>query len=320
MDTGNFFLRGKADSGNNIYEQDQEGNNIDYWNIFIRRPANSDLTITNIDIDKKMAAVGDTLKATWFTRNNAQATASGKMTEIVYLSQDTIVSNDDLRFTKGAKEIFLPGLTQEKDSLSFVVPPLPQNTYHVLVATDVLNNIPDSVRTNNVGFTPNPIAITLESLPINDSINTVLAHETFHYFRIEVPDDLIGKTLSVSFSTDRVDAGNELYIRYENLPDRVNNDYSQDDPTKASQEVLIPSMQSGTYYVLLTGTNPNRTSQSVWIATQVLPFELYSVEAKQGGNSRTVTVLLEGSQLTQDTEVSLVRDDAAPIPAIQIEY
>lgn len=319
-DSGNFYLLLVTDNGDRIHEAEHEDNNVDYVSILIRQPPPSDLTVIAIETNTESVSIKDNIQVKWTTTNMGMELASGTMRESLYLSKDSVLNTkEDMLLGSKAKTIFLPPQSQTKDSVQVTIPAVSEGNYHILVATDVLNNIPDENRINNISA-GDPVFVSIQTLEIDNPLAASIANRNYRYYKLVIDDSLIGKTLQVALESENNNAQNELYLRYSELPTQSIADQTHKDPTIPNQTLVVPALQAGIYYLLAIGNAAGQNNQNITLTATILPFGLQSVDSQEGGNARSVTVKLAGSQFTPDMQVWLEDARGNQIYAEIIDY
>jgi len=100
-----------------------------------------------------------------------------------------------------------------------------------------------------------------------------------------------------------------MYLRFGSWPTRTEFDFSYPNPAYGNQEIIIPFMQEGTYYLMVYGNTALGDQQNIQLFARKLDFMILSVTENSGGNSGPVTVKLTGSKFTQNMSVFLVKDN-----------
>ena len=110
----------------------------------------------------------------------------------------------------------------------------------------------------------------------------------------------------LTLNGDDDNGNNELYIKYDESPTRNDYDDAFDKPFAGDQEVVIPNLIPGTYYVLVCGSPGN---QPIELYACILNFEIRSIETNEGGNTGSVTTIIEGAKFSPELEFFLERGD-----------
>ena len=122
---------------------------------------------------------------------------------------------------------------------------------------------------------------------------------------------MIGESLLITLKADSVKGNNEIFVRHGSMVSGSEFDYKYREPFKGNQEIIIPELKEGTYYLLTAGqkTGPP-TWQPIILFARIMPFEIRKVTPSVGGNTGQVTVLVEGSKLDVGMTFSLSRNGA----------
>ena len=318
---GNFILLFKTDANGEIFELNGENNNELFAYVSIDRPDPSDLVITSIAAPA-MAMVNEEMDVDWVVRNQGQFPANGRQRDIIYLSTDSLL--DPLDEIIGVKELNSNLGPQSEESRSLTMTPTPGvalGDYFLLVQTDALNNIVELVDTNNTAIAPQKVTVSVPELPLNTNIAKDLVDTKSLYYRIEIPGSLAGETLLISLTSDAPNSGNnEMYLTFGSMPNRANHDFSHDGIPAANQDLLVPALDSGTYYLQVYGVNTASAQQNIGLYAEIIPFQLRSVMNNRGGNTGSVTVRVEGARMEADMDLSLQKNGVDTIYASNLYY
>ncbi|RYE04748.1 MAG: hypothetical protein EOP51_35040, partial [Sphingobacteriales bacterium] len=177
--------------------------------------------------------------------------------------------------------------------------------YYVLVRADLRNNILETDEANNTTSSTSLVDIDVQGLPMNVLVSSVLSNNDERYYKLFIPDSLLGETAMVSLNSDSTKAVNELYISHGILPTRVQHDYAFDRPFSRSQDVVVASLDTGNYYVMAYGSLPAQKQQNITLLARKINFEVHSVQAKEGGNTGAVTVKINGAKFEEGMQAQL---------------
>lgn len=303
--SGNYILLFKTDAGNAQYEADRESNNVFYRPITINDQEPSDLIVEEMECPA-MVIVGEEMTIKWSVKNIGAVTTPGFKRDIVYLSKDSLFDVTDIRLGIQQGSARLAPMASRQDSLKATVPGLALGDYYVIVQTDALNNIVETNDTNNVLISTHTVMITVEELVLAEAKNRQMQDDELVFYRIEVPDNLKGETMQVTLS-GATNGFNELYVSYETVPSKVNHQFVHEEIFKPTQQIIVPEIMAGTYYVLATGaTNSGVASQqAISVLAEIIPFDIHSVNTNKGGNTGTVTVQIKGARFEEGMSIRL---------------
>ena len=251
--TGSYYLVIKADPLNTIVESN-EGNNIKFSSSTITVSGNKDMSVTSISLP------GDQVRASTGSISveiaNNGGDASGSFQAKLYLSLDTTLSTGtDILFSTITISSFTISTT-----ISFLgTYPDNLNTYYVIVELDTLNQVSESVETNNIGVSIT--TITLRDL-INDlSINTITINNVANNSYATYTANINNNDNSISFVISFYASSDTVF--------NVENDYWFANYTVTSFSSVITASVSrliilplGHYYVIVILDIENSVSES----------------------------------------------------------
>lgn len=292
---GNYAVIFKTDANDNIYEHGAE-TNTETGFITITQAPLSDLVVSNITVPEQVS-VGETITVQWKLRNIGANPASGYLQQGIYLSTDTTKDVADILL--GSPPEFINLAPQAERTFSFAVElkGVALRNYYALVHTVILNNISETSDSNNVSASLQTTSVSIPQLPLNVLTHKNLPPNKEVYYRIEIPDSLAGESLLITLQGDSAHGRNEMFVRFDEVPTRAVYDFAFNEPYAPNQEIIIPELAPGTYYLMVYGSALPPALQPVSLLATILNFELRSVDAVKGGNTGSVTLLIKGSKL-----------------------
>ncbi len=294
---GNYVLNLFTDATNLEYEHMAEHNNQFTYNISAVQPPPADLVATDIFMPDQ-AMVNQPVNIQWTIFNIGANTAQGNMREAVYLSTDPEWSLNDYLVGVYDVNINIPSQGTMLRQISTNIPGLPAGDYYVIVRTDVRNNIYESNTDNNTSASVNTINIDMPEMILDTWYEHTLANTNKVYYKLNIPESLSGESLIVESENNSASAINELYMRYQLVPTKASFDYQQDDFPKPEPQLIVPSLQAGTYYLMAEANNYTPGSYDFNLKARILEFEITTVQPDKGGNTGKVTTLLRGAKYT----------------------
>jgi hypothetical protein len=191
------------------------------------------------------------------------------------------------------------------DSLGQLIKPVPgidPGQYHVVVRTDIRNNIIETNETNNLLTSPGTITVGIPDLPIGVNVSTPLAQGSSLYYHIQTP---AGASLRITLTSDRSQGTNEMFARFGQAPTPGAYDFLYDAPQSLAQTLMVPETEAGDYYLLVHSAQLFGGTQNVTLRADTLSFQLTRATPTQGGNAGDVTVKLEGARFTEEFQAYL---------------
>ena len=287
------------------YEYKAEENNTSMSLMTITLAPPSDLVITQVTAPAN-ATTGEPVTIGWTVRNLGPNKAEGYMTDMVYFSKDSVWDIGDPFFGENPVYISLLPNEERTFSLTTELNGTAADNYYVVVRTDNRNNIYEVNDLNNTHSSSSRVRVEVPQLPLYVLKQKTLQNNKGIYYRIEIPDSLNDETLLITLKGDSVRGNNELYISFDSVPDRSNYDYaSSGKPFYGNQEVIVPSLKKGRYYLLVYGNVSSGATQNISLYAQIIHFQVRSVQAKEGGNKGKVTIEVGGARFTKDMKLSL---------------
>jgi hypothetical protein len=151
-------------------------------------------------------------------------------------------------------------------------------------------------------------------LPLNTPTQATLDNNKDLYYKLEIPQNLANETLLLTLQGDVQKGANEIYLRHGEVPTRAVHDFAYGQAFQANQEIVVPELRAGTYYLLVYGSTTAGPTQPITLEAKILNYELRSVNAGSGGNTGQVTVEISGSKLGT---VKSIRLTAAGKPTLE---
>ncbi|MHC1706281.1 MAG: CARDB domain-containing protein [Bacteroidales bacterium] len=315
--SGNYYLIIKTDATDEYYEHQNENNNVKTQLIFFREAPPSDL-VPGPPITAAQGYFGENHSVSWSLVNDGNNDLFGPLKDAIYLSADSVYSQDDYRWFTFQDNIYLaPGEVIERDTI-VPFPAITPGNYYLLIRTDITNIFQETDESNNIAAG----GITFISIPqifLDQPVSSTLENLQQIYYKLEIPDSLAGESLVLSLKGDSINGFNEIYAALNYIPDRINFDYQYAYTLQGNQDLIIPELSPGTYYFMITGSTLPNQQQDLLIEAHILEFEIRKIDADKGGVLGHITVLITGSKFEPGMEIYLLRDSII-IPALIIDY
>jgi subtilase family serine protease/protocatechuate 3,4-dioxygenase beta subunit len=312
---GRYYAFVVTDSGNAVYERTGEANNTNFdgFSTEIIIPPPSDLVVTNITVPSS-GIPGQGINISYTVQNQGTDTAYGSWTDAVYLSTDTQWDiGDTLVGQVNHSGDIATGASYTK-TLNGIVPGVNLGNYHVIVRSDIRNQVPEVNEGNNAGVSSNQVTLDVEALTLDipDTGNLGQGQSTYYRFHATA-----GQAIRLKLDSSADQSFNELYVRYGTMPTRGQFDLTTVQPFNADPEIIIPIEQTGTYYILAYGDQVAGTP-SYEIVAQDIPFSITDVATDTIGNTGEATLEIRGAKFAPDTIFQLRAADGSLITAENI--
>lgn len=310
---GNYVLISEADPTDKMVESN-EINNLGFHLLTVLEPPVVDLRVTQVTAPDSvyLGNMIDTVK--WRTYNASPNEAKGKISEAVYLSKNEAFDSTAILLGIRTANIDLDPLQDSGAILRPVVTGVTEGVYRVFVKTDLLDNFLEENEDNNNTFAAGTMFVKVRELPLNITEQTTLQQTSSRYYKLIIPDSLIGSTIRVTLtSNDSLLYRNEMFIAGGYVPSGSKHDYKFEVPNYGNQSIVIADVSQPIYYIEIRSASPNAGVQQVQLKAVKLPFSILSVQTNSGGNSGNVTVKINGSLFTPGMTPQLVNENATII-------
>lgn len=309
--SGPFRVFVVTDAGQSITEPN-EFNNAAMTPAFtqVRLAPPADLVVGTITIPAN-GIPGQTATITYSVSNQGTNPALGGWNDAIYLSADDSWDIDDPLFGVAYHYGELASGSSYSATLTAPLPGLTPGDYRVIVRSDIRNHIPEGNENNNIGASLDAMTLDVEELVLDLADTGNLSNGQSVYYKFEVG---AGETIRLRFDSAGADIANELYVRYGAMPTRGQFDFAAREGFEADPELLIPTTEAGTYYVLAYGQSVSG-NPAFSILAEVIPFSIIDVDADEIGNAGDATLRIEGAKFSASTVFSLVAPDGSRIDA-----
>ncbi|MCC6721588.1 MAG: hypothetical protein IT243_05255 [Bacteroidia bacterium] len=303
--TGNYIVLLKTDDANEVYEHNSENNNLVSSITTISQAPPADLIVTYITAPDSVI-VGETINVNYKVKNVGSNPAIGWLRDNIYLSEDNIQDASDLLLSTEQYYLSIAPGSDNLKSKSIKISGVALGDYYLIAYTDIMNNINEVSNTNNDTASVNTMNVNVPILPLNTKTGDSLNDNDKLYYRIIIADSLEGETMLLTLKGDSINGNNEMYLRYDEMASASIFDFKHGAPFKGNQELLVPELKKGTYYLYVTGNTTASYFQKITLYPRILPFEVRKVSPSKGGDKGEITVLIEGSKFTEETEFLLI--------------
>ncbi|MBC7934798.1 MAG: hypothetical protein H7Y86_05480 [Rhizobacter sp.] len=315
---GNYVLIDRADANSQIVEP-LEANNFALSNLNVFTPPQVDLLVERI-IHPDTVLLGYTMDtAKWVVRNASANTALGNSADGIYLSTGTSLDASATLMAVKNKTLNIAPTSFDTVRLAPMIQNVVEGNYNVIVKTDLLDNISETDKTNNIAVSATQVYVKVKQLPMNaNELNTL--QSVTRFYKLLIPDSLIGSTIRVTLtSNDSLTMRNEMFIAGGYVPTAANYEYKFETPNYGNQQIIITSVNNPVYYIMIKCVSPNPVLQQIKLRAVKLPFAVLNVQTNSGGNIGNVTVRISGS-LFRDSMVAKLRNAGTTITASAIYF
>lgn len=331
---GRYYLLVQTDQRGDVYEHEAEFNNTGNLRVDLTLPAPADLTVSDVSVPGQ-SVPGEPVSISWTLINQGEYPARGRMREAVFISADATwdpedrllgVVETDVDLSSGesstiALEVDF-GRTYAADrsgNLTGEMPGVEPGDYYAIVRTDIANNIRETNENNNTVSSASPTSTDVQILELGVP-ETILARAgQSRLFQLTTE---AGRDLRIMLDSDVETAGNEIYVAYDRTPTAGGDfDYSASEPFTADVQLMVPSTEAGTYYVLVVSrTLPEiGASQNMSLLGEALDFSLASITPDLAGQGQITTTIL-GAGFRENSSVVLTNGSGGPHTGEVVDY
>ncbi|MCB9854669.1 MAG: hypothetical protein H6818_03200 [Phycisphaerales bacterium] len=295
----------------------------------ITLPAPSDLMVTEIT-PGVTAELGQEIFFSWVVTNIGDQPVMGGWRDSAYLSADDQwdINDPRIRWRVGntltdsypvPPTTLNPGDSRTITATGRIPAGLP-GTYHVIVRSDVFNQIPETDESNNLSVSAGTLDISAIQLELGTPYEGNLATGEELFFQLDVP---AGETIRINLNHASPVAWTEMYVRYGAVPTLGKFDFAFDSPARPNQEITIPETQDGRYYILarVSSGASGGSLTGVHLQYAVPAFGAEIVAPHRLGQARA-TIRVSGAKLGETASLYLRGQSngelVAPINAVNV--
>ncbi len=306
---GNYFVFLEIDQRDDVFEPGVEQNNVllrmDPIEVVLPEPV--DLLVTEVGVPAG-AIAGDSLEVSWTVRNESDNTVAGRWLDGVFVSEDEVWGLEDPAVGTvqqsgsvgpGGEQHFAARFAVEEflGALESLTPGVLPGTYHIVVRTDLHNEIFESDVTNNTGVSVAEVQVDVRELGIGGTLDDDVVAYGRRYFVVDPgPTDDVRLDFEVSSGS-----AVEVFTRNGFVPDRLRFDDRAEVQGSASASWVVPG--GDLVYVMVRGLGPAESSFT--IAATAEGFGISEYFPSRIGHDGRVTVSLAGAGFRDGMAVEL---------------
>ncbi len=295
MSAGNYYLFGRTDVTNMVYETGKN-NNIYSTSIVVKAPLPADLTVADIHYPAS-ALIGEPVNLTWLVKNEGGNAAGGRTKDAVFLSLNETWDNSAVLIGSATVNLSLEPSASAMQTYEEELTGVPCGNYYVMVRTNATSAIPETDYENNTRVSLGKVSVDYPALEIDVAGNASLtAAKNYKYYKLVVDNTLENQTLLCELKCSQANISNGIYISHESVPNPAVSDYFGAEPDKGSQRITIPKLKQGTYYILVRNNDAMAGNVDVEVLASIINFSVIAVDKGKGANIGSVTVKVDGAK------------------------
>ena len=327
---GNYVLFAVTDAADAIVEED-ENNNIKGIPVFINGSADTpaDLRIASVSAPGNIKA-GEDVTITYKIENVGEYAAAANLHDVIYLSKDNKWDLNDVMVGVVSGNITIdPGNVVTRNATGRITN-MPEGDYYVIVKTNSTRTVAEQNTDNNVGVMRSTSRLSFNTI----SLGGTASINTSGYYKLNISSGYEGKTVGF-YLEHPVTAAAGLYAAYEQVPSTAKYNFVSSAMDETKQEVLIPNVQAGDYYILaqdntalvngtgnvfhLSGSSQQPVSTPMSLTAKDIQFGATTLSITEGGTGGWVTTNINGALFDSIMDFRLKMDQTV-IPAEAVTY
>lgn len=314
---GDYYLHAFTDAKEANPDSDKS-NNSTCIKVYVEDKTDypAQLAVESVDVPTQITA-GKSFTLSYAIKNSGTFPADGTLRDVIYLSKDNQWENNDQMVGVVTGEFNLAAGDKSVRQTTGRITNVTEGSYYLIVKTNSTRNIFESSYEDNYGISVQPVNIHYADI----SVGGTASCETSGYYKLDVSGTTEGKTLGFYLSHNEDDACG-LYIAYESVPSTAKYEWASTTLQTAEQEVLVPNVKTGTYYILAqanTAANLNLNQFSLigedapdevamTLSARDIPFGATSLSVNEGGTEGWITTEIHGALLDSIMDFRLATD------------
>lgn len=325
---GYYVLFAVTDGTASMIEKNKNNNQAKIT-VFVEDPNDTpaDLAVTKMVVPSRIMA-GESVTISYNIVNQGEFAAKGTLRDVLYMSKDNHWDENDAMVGVVTGNVNIEAGTEITRNVTGRITNMPEGNYYLIVRTNSTHAIAESDYDNNQSTAKSACSMAFQTLALGNAATV----NTSGLFKLPLHSGLIGKTVGLYLSMpENTSAG--LYTAFERVPSTACYERSASDIEATEQEVLIPDVQEGNYYILaqdnaaisrnlnefvIDGEQELNETAMVLSAREV-QFGASTLSIKEGGNNGWISTEIHGALLDSIMDFRLAREGGM-IPAESITF
>ena len=325
---GYYVLFAVADGTNALTEKSKDNNQTKVA-VYVEDPSDTpaDLAVTKMAVPSRLMA-GEAITISYNIANQGEYAAKGKLRDVLYLSKDNKWDENDAMIGVVNGDVNIDPATEITRTVTGRITNVPEGDYFLIVRTNSTHAIAESDYDNNQTIAYSTSTVAFQTLSLGGS--TIV--NTSGLFKLPLHSGLNGKTVGLYLTTpEGTPAG--LYAAYDRVPSTARYDRSASDIETTQQEVLIPDVQEGNYYILAQDNaavsrslnefvidgEQELSETSMTLSAREVQFGATTLSITEGGTNGWISTEIHGALLDSIMDFRLAREGEM-IPAESITF
>lgn len=325
---GYYVLFAVADGTITMIEKNKE-NNQTRVTVYVEDPNDTpaDLAIRKMAAPSRIMA-GENITISYNIANQGEYVAKGKLRDVLYMSKDNKWDENDTMVGIVTGDVEIDPGTEITRTVTGRITNMPEGSYYLIVRTNSTHTIAESDYDNNQTVNTSASTVAFVSLSLGSSVTV----NTSGLYKLPLHSGLNGKTIGLYLTTPD-DASAGLYTAFESVPSTARYDRSASDIEATQQEVLIPDVQEGTYYILAQDNaavsrslnefvidgEQDTQETTMTLSAREVQFGATTLSITEGGTNGWISTEIHGALLDSIMDFRLAREGEM-IPAESITF
>lgn len=325
---GYYVLFAVTDVTNTIIEKD-DNNNQEKKTVYLadKNDTPADLVVGKLSSPSKIV-VGENISVSYTLSNNGTFVAKGILRDVLYMSKDNKWDESDVMVGTVTGEIDLEPGNSIVRKVTGRITNMFEGNYYLIVRTNSNHAIAEIDYDNNMVVQTSTSSVEFRQFTLGTS--TIV--NTSGLFKLPLYNGLEGKTIGLYLTTQENSSAG-IYTAFESVPSTVHYDKSAADLEKTEQEILIPDVKEGTYYILAQDNaavsrslnefvidgEQDAEETAMTLTAREVQFGATTLSIKEGGNNGWISTEISGALLDSIMDFRLAREGEI-IPAEVVVY
>lgn len=325
---GYYVLFAVTDGTASLIEKTKDNNQVKVT-VYVEDPNDTpaDLAVTKMVVPSRITA-GEPVTISYNIVNQGEFAAKGTLRDVLYMSEDNHWDENDTMVGVVTGDVNIEASTEITRNVTGRITNMLEGNYYLIVRTNSTHAIAESDYDNNQSTAKSACSMAFQTLALGNAATV----NTSGLFKLPLHSGLIGKTVGLYLSMpENTSAG--LYTAFERVPSTARHERSASDIEATEQEVLIPDVQEGNYYILAQDNaaisrNLNELvidgeqelgKTAMILSAREVEFGATTLSITEGGNNGWISTEIHGALLDSIMDFRLTREGEM-IPAESITF
>lgn len=325
---GYYVLFAVTDGTNTIIEKN-ENNNQDKSTIYLedKNDTPADLVVKKLSSPSKIVA-GENISVSYTLVNEGTFDAQGQLHDVLYMSKDNVWDKNDVMVGTVTGDIDLEPGNSITRNVTGRISNILEGNYYLIVRTNSNHAIAETNFDNNTLIQTSTSSVEFKNLALGESATVNISG----LFKLPMYGVHEGKTVGLYLSTpENHSAG--IYSAFASVPSTARYEHSSCDLERTEQEILIPDVKEGTYYILaqdhaavsrslnefVIDGEQDMEESTMTLSAHEVQFGAASLSISEGGTNGWLSTEIHGALLDSIMDFRLARDGEI-IPAEAVTF